>query len=114
MYTFDLTAWNETFKGLFFEFGQYGNSQFAIQVFSPDEGPFAKLTVAVEDVPALAEDEIMLKDWSENEALVNRLIELDLIEIIPGREVQAGFVIAKVAKMKGALAEEAREYRAGR
>lgn len=108
-YTFELTAWGETFTDLSFQFGQYGNSQLAVQVFEP-MGPFGKLTVAVEDVPSMSEDEILVKDWSENEPLVARLIELDLIELIPGREVQAGFVIAKVAKMKGALADEARAY----
>lgn len=82
------------------EFGAYSNGRLAISFFD-EEGPYAKLTVNMPD-DHLDPGEVFIKDWSENEPLALALLDAGWIEYT-GREVQAGFAIAKVARLAGPL-----------
>lgn len=60
--------------------------------------PFGKLTVNLPGV-TLEPDEILVKGWSENEALANAAIETGLFERT-GKIVPTGFAIAEIWKIK--------------
>lgn len=81
-------------------FGRYNNDRLAIS-FVCDNGPYGHLTVNLPN-DYLNDGEVFIKDWSENEPLVEALLEFGWIEYMH-REVQAGFAIAKVAKPAGPL-----------
>ena len=65
--------------------------------------PFAKVTVNMPDVH-LNEGEVLIKDYAENEALVQALIDEGWL-IQTGREVASGFVFPMVARFAGPLLE---------
>ena len=83
------------------EFARYDNGRLAIKMVETDEMPYATLTVNMPN-DFLAEDEVFIKDWAENEEMVLALLEQGWLEYT-GREVQAGFAIAKVAHLAGPL-----------
>lgn len=84
------------------EFARYPGGALAIWMREPATGEsYAKLTVNMPG-EVLAADEVLIKDWSENEAMALALIDAGWIEYT-GREVQAGFSIAKVAHLTGPL-----------
>jgi len=65
--------------------------------FMAAEGPVARATVCAEGfVPA--GDEILVKDWSENEGMLEALVGLGLVEDT-GRRVSCGFAEAAVCRM---------------
>lgn len=99
--TIDITAYGHTMTVTPY-FGRYANGRLAVK-FNCDEGPYATLTVNLQN-EYLDEDEVFIKDWSENEALALALINAGWIEYT-NREVQAGFVIAKAAHLAGPLLE---------
>jgi len=76
--------------------GFYGNGRRALELY--DNGPIAKATVNIPEVE-LAEDEVCIKDWSENEGMLDALVEAGIVEDT-GRRVEAGFVTAPVARIK--------------
>lgn len=89
-----------TYKGYKCElqFAKYFNGNTAIQLIDKEDGsPVAVATVNGEDNPP--EGVVGIKDWSENEGMVNALIEANVIE----QELQflepTGFVVIKYYKL---------------
>ena len=81
----------------------YGNDRLAIEAICKDEGDrYGVLTVNIPEAP-IADDEIFVKDWSEN-VWVNQVLEQcpDLFEDT-GRRQATGFTSAAVWKVKGEL-----------
>lgn len=84
------------------EFARYANGRLAIKMVDAEDGsPWATLTVNMPD-DHLADGEVFIKDWAENEEMVLALIDAGWIEYT-GREVQAGFAIAKAVRLAGDL-----------
>ena len=101
------TAWGVTYT-LTPRFDKYTNGRLAIILDYADEemdmlAPFAKVTVNMPDIH-LNEGEVLIKDWSENEPLVEFLVEEGLL-IPTGREVASGYIFPMVARLGGILAE---------
>lgn len=76
----------------------------AIQLFCK-EGPYATASVWI---PGLAEDEVAIKDHSENEGIYDALYEGGVIEVAHRFEA-SGFVIIPICH----LTEAAKEYGIG-
>lgn len=79
-----------------FKTGQYGNGNLALQVESLDEGPICTCTVNPDEV--VTHDAIAVKNYSENEGMVDTLTEMGLI----GEElysIPSGFVSIPVHKL---------------
>lgn len=77
------------------EFEEYANKGRTAISFYEDGMPFARLTVNLPD-QHLNEGEVFVKDWSENQGLVEALVEAGYL-IPTGREVYVdGFVFPKV------------------
>jgi len=85
---------------------RYGNNRLAIQLMFRDGEPWGVLTVNIHD-KLLADNEIFVKTWSENEAWVYQVLEQcpDLFEDTD-RVQCCGYTQAEVWRIKGELLEE--------
>ena len=76
--------------------GQYANGQTSIQLIDQDGMPFMTASVA-HDVN-IADDCVIIKNYSENEGILQALIEAGIIEK-PFCEIPVNFVTLYVAKL---------------
>ena len=80
------------------QFAKYRNGQVAIKLTDNSDGlPYATATVCVED-DLLKEGEVAIKDYSENEGILNSLIESDIIEP-PHAFIQSSFTKIPICKL---------------
>lgn len=80
------------------QFAKYINGQTSIKLIDVEDGmPFATATISVND--QLLEDEVAIKNYSENEGILQSLIDADVIEK-PHEFIQSGFVTIPVCKLK--------------
>lgn len=76
---------------LFIEMGSYANGRPAIQLMDAEDGcPYTTATVNLPDV-LLADNEVLIKDYSENEGILDFLVENNIV-IPTDRGVQSGHV----------------------
>lgn len=76
----------------------YANGRPAVVlVHSSDQSPVACATVNLPDV-ALAADEILVKDYSENQGILAALVAAGIV-ITTGRTVSCGFAQAHVCRL---------------
>lgn len=80
---------------VFSKFGYYDNGRLAITYISAG-GPFAKLTVNIPEVD-LADDEILVKTWSENKNISEVALKSGLFTDT-GRRIPCGFCEAQIWK----------------
>lgn len=88
-----------TFNGytLSVEHGTYRNGQNAIDLTDTEDGsPFMTASVSLET--DLKEDEVAIKDYSENEGVLDALIEHGMIEA-PHKVVEIGYVQIPICKL---------------
>ena len=79
-------------------FGKYKNGQTAIQLLDTSDGlPYATASVCVED-HLLKEDEVAIKDYSENQGIMDSLVEAGIIEY-PHAFIQFNYVKIPVCKL---------------
>jgi hypothetical protein len=78
--------------------GKYANGQTSIQLIDIDDGfPYAVATVAVDC--ELKENEVAIKNYSENEGILKNLVNNDIIEN-PHRFTSSGFVTIPICFIK--------------
>lgn len=76
---------------------EYSNGGTAIQLVDAEDGmPFAKATIWIE---GLANDEVAIKNYSENAGMLTFLLENGIVEN-PNRTINNGFVNIPVCKLK--------------
>lgn len=79
--------------------GKYGNGRLALQLLDDEDwSPVAVASVNLPDV-YMAPDEMAVKDWSENEGMLDALMEAGIVEK-PHAMVPTGFVMAPICKIK--------------
>lgn len=80
---------------------EYDNDRIAICAVCTDGEPWGTLTVNIPEIP-LADDEIIVKNYSENEAWVPQVLEA-LPEVFEptGRRAQSGWVSCPIYRFKG-------------
>ena len=77
---------------------EYNNGRLALQLIDAEEYlPFATCTVNIPEED-LAEDEVFIKNWSENQGMLGWLQDQNLIEEVVG-EVRTGFTTAPKVKL---------------
>lgn len=77
---------------------KYANGQTALQLYDMADGlPYAVASVAVDC--ELKENEVAIKDYSENEGILNSLIKNDIVEK-PHRYTSSGFVKIPICILK--------------
>lgn len=85
--------------------GSYMDGTPALKVTDRDGIPWCTLTVYVEGGDMFIrpeEGEFLIKSWSENESTYDLLVKEGIL-IPTGREIQTGFVTAKVCKLSQPL-----------
>lgn len=90
MNTFTYESKYGTYKDSFFQTGHYENGNLAIEIWSNEEGPITRVTVNP-DIK-IPQTQIAVKDYSENEGMVDWLISQDIIEKNPVKVVESGWV----------------------
>jgi hypothetical protein len=79
-------------------FAQYGNGRTAIELVDAEtHEPIARATVNLPDA-YLEDDEIFIKDWSENEGMVAALVRAGVVSESIGYE-PSGFVMVDKCKL---------------
>lgn len=79
------------------EIYKYWNNQIAIQLTDvEDNAPYMVATCCIED--ELKEDEVCIKNYSENEGILECLIENKIISQ-PIRQVNSGYVTLNICKL---------------
>ena len=82
--------------------GVYNNGRLALALINAQNGtPIAKITTNIPELPLL-EDQIIVKDWSENEGMLEFLINNGLVENVE-KIIQAGHVFANVVRVTDKL-----------
>lgn len=95
MKVFKLTAHGNDYN-VTVKLGKYSNGRVAIHLDDVNDGyPYATATVNIDNV-LLADDEVLIKDYSENEGMLNFLIKNNIVTPTPNG-VQSGFVWLPVA-----------------
>lgn len=76
------------------EHGSYEGGRIAILGYLSDGEPFSTLSVNIPDIKLL-EDEILIKNWSENEAFAKSALQSGYF-LNTGKSVRTGFVEAPI------------------
>lgn len=86
------------------ELGRYGNGRLAITLVDATDGePFATVTVNIPN-KYIAPDEVAVKDWDENERVVEVLVQAGWL-VPTGATLPTGHVRAKLMRLGGPLTE---------
>jgi hypothetical protein len=110
MKTFILTCFTTPFH-LAIKIDRYERGGRAVSLINMTEGDeeygleFARISTWLFQTPLLHDDEFFVKDWSENEAIVDRMIELELLEQIDHAPVPSGHVMVRAYKLTPKAAE---------
>lgn len=95
MKIFKLTAHGHNYN-VIVKIGKYSNGRTAIHLDDINDGfPYATATVNIDDV-LLADDEVLIKDYSENKGMLDFLIKNNIVTPTPNG-VQSGFLWIPVA-----------------
>ena len=79
--------------------GRYANGQRRLVLYSVEDGmPYMTASVALQDTQ-LEDDEIAIKDYSENEGILRALIRAGIVEPSHG-SVRQGFVRIPICRIK--------------
>ena len=79
-------------------FAKYSNGRTAIKLMDPETGePIAVATVNIPECP-LTGNEIIIKDYSENEGMLSALVNAGVIEDT-GKTFPSGFITANICKL---------------
>ena len=92
--------YGETFD-LVPSFGRYENGRLALRLYS-DEGAFATISVNVPSDQIYTDTEMFVKDYSENEQIVDKLVH-DGWLVGTDRQVRSGYVTIPVMRLAGDL-----------
>ena len=80
------------------QFGKYKNGQISINLFDVEDGmPYAKATICLDD-GILKDNEVAIKNYSENEGILETLIQNRIVEE-PHAYIQSGFVKIPICKL---------------
>lgn len=79
-----------------FQYAKYANGRIAIM--ATDEGqPLCKCTVNIPDID-IANDEVIIKDYSENEGVLQDMIDIGMVSI-PRKIIDTGHANAAICKL---------------
>jgi len=95
---FTLHLWGQD-EPLYLTTNHYSNNgALAVELMSPEEGPYAIISLNMPDSDKLPSNEFFMKDWSENQEVAEQLIKKSII-LPTGKQSASGFVLAKSYKI---------------
>lgn len=101
-------------KGGTIEFGRYGSGEIAMQVYRLGEAEAtATVSLMPYGAPHPGERGVYLKDWSENEGIVQALVDAGIVELT-GEGVSTGYCVADHAILTDEAWEELVKQEEGR
>lgn len=78
--------------------GKYRNGQTSLQLFDAEDGqPVATASISMPDID-LDENEIVVKDYSENEGMLDFLLQNNIVEM-RSEYLEVGYNVAPVVKL---------------
>lgn len=89
-----------SYQDCHFIVGRYPNGNLAVEIISDTEGPITKVTVNPN--VKLEDDYIAIKDYSENEGMVEFLVSMGIIVENPVMTIPSGFVFIPVHRLTNA------------
>jgi hypothetical protein len=95
------TQWGEDFD-LIPSFGRYSNGRLALQLYMPDGQAFGTISVNVPSDQIFTDTELFIKNYSENEMIVTKMLHEGWLEATD-RRVQSGHVQIPVMRLHGIL-----------
>ena len=91
------SKYGSTYEDCYFDTGYYENGNIAFYIMSQSEGPI--IVPTVNPGIKLPPDRIAIKNYSENEGIIDYLISLDMIEHDPVQLIQSGWVEIPIHKL---------------
>lgn len=80
----------------------YDRTQKALMIFDPEIGENIAVPSVMLEGASQADNEIFIKNWSENEGILEQLIMHGIVELPHGR-IKTGFVYAEVCMLNISL-----------
>lgn len=80
------------------EKGQYSNGQASLQLIDAKNGDLVLTATVCEPNITFTENETLIKDYSENEGVLDFLIENNLVELMD-ESIKIGYTIAQKVKV---------------
>ena len=84
--------------------GNYQNGRTCLRLFSPNEGPMAVATVNMPGIN-LEDDEVIIKDYAENEGMLDLLLQEGIVTEIVGI-AESGYVKCPICKLNAQKVEK--------
>lgn len=86
-----------TYQNCYFVISHYGNGNLAVEVWSNEEGPINRITTNPDvKIPTT---HIAIKNYAENEGMVDTMKEMGIIEGDPVQIIRTGYVMVPVYKL---------------
>lgn len=83
---------------VFIQLGKYRNGQTSVQLIDAEDGqPVATASIAMPEL-SLEDNQIVVKDYSENEGMLDFLLENSIIEMC-SEYVETGYHVSSVVKL---------------
>jgi hypothetical protein len=83
---------------VFPQVGEYTNSQTALELIDPTDGsPVLTASISVPEI-ALEKNELIIKDYSENEGVLGFLVENNIVRLL-GRHIETGLITAEIVEI---------------
>lgn len=83
---------------VFIQLGKYRNGQTSVQLIDAEDGqPVATASIAMPEL-SLEDNQIVVKDYSENEGMLDFLLENSIIEMC-SEYIETGYNISSVVKL---------------
>lgn len=78
---FKMNDYNGVERDVFLKFGRYNNGRLAIEIISSkDYTPYARATVNVPEIGVLLDNQIIIKNYSENKDMIDFFVDNNLVE----------------------------------
>lgn len=78
--------------------GEYTNSQTALELIDNLDGsPVLTASISVPEI-ALGKNELIIKDYSENEGVLGFLVENNIVRLL-GRHIETGLITAEIVEL---------------
>lgn len=98
MKTYLFTAVDGDPYQVFLQLGEYTNSQTALELINTLDGsPVITASISVPDC-ALEKNELIIKDYSENEGVLSFLVENNIVRPL-GRYVNTGLITVQIVEL---------------
>lgn len=94
-----VSPWNKEAVNLICEYNVYVHGGIALSLLREEEGFMELYATASVCVPDLANDEIAIKNYGENEGMLEQLLDNGVI-YPPHRYTHSGYVVIPVCKLK--------------